>query len=263
MFVGTGGNSEWVCVVDMGTAMSRTSMLQTHGSGKAFPWWGMEAWQRLCLIQVLTNDWPLSHSFLRDGCSLSLLPSRDLLPRLTEPASNKPTSAISQRYEINFLHFPVAAAGTSECTWLTPPQHFCLCVCPFLVLFFFPLYFYYFVFIFYFFYLFILHPTQSRLPPPTIFPLFLLPFSECMWVLGIEPKSSFKASTFMTLPSSPWLSYRYSFRKAAWGFWVCLGPNRMAWTLSLTGERTVRPFQSCGAQRMTQEWVHATVKSWV
>ena len=154
MFVGTGGNSEWVCVVDMGTAMSRTSMLQTHGSGKAFPWWGMEAWQRLCLIQVLTNDWPLSHSFLRDGCSLSLLPSRDLLPRLTEPASNKPTSAISQRYEINFLHFPVAAAGTSECTWLTPPQHFCLCVCPFLVLFFFPLYFYYFVFIF--IYLFIL-----------------------------------------------------------------------------------------------------------
>lgn len=37
MFVGSGGTAESVCVVDTGTAMSRTPMLQTHGSAKPFP----------------------------------------------------------------------------------------------------------------------------------------------------------------------------------------------------------------------------------
>lgn len=129
MFVGNGGRPEWMCIVDLCTAVSRTPMLQTQG------------WQSLSLvrlrdmakpfsgpIQVFTNDWPVSaktvsHSFLGDGWSL--IPSKDLLPRLANlppysAAHNKPSSPV-QMYEIKVLSFQVAAAGASpsKCTCLT------------------------------------------------------------------------------------------------------------------------------------------------
>ena len=88
----------WVSVespeIDMGTAILRTRMPQTCGSGKTFSVRGSEGRQSLTLVQVLSvYQWLTSvyksyhHSFLlQDVYSLRLFLCRDLLLRLAKLA---------------------------------------------------------------------------------------------------------------------------------------------------------------------------------
>lgn len=76
---------EWMCTADVGRAMSRTLILQTQGTGKAFPRSGLEERQGLLLVlmsvQMLTVcAESITHCFLLWGhCSLKLLSYKDQL----------------------------------------------------------------------------------------------------------------------------------------------------------------------------------------
>lgn len=86
------------CVLfDMSTAMSRTPVPQTYGSGQAFSCWGWrEFWVQMLTVYVE----PINlNFFLQDNCSPRLLSYGDFQQKLVKPAFlfsvyNKSTSSI-------------------------------------------------------------------------------------------------------------------------------------------------------------------------
>lgn len=71
--VGSRGSPEWICTVDMGTALPGTPMPRTHGNDKVFHGWGPEKWQSLHLIQiwVLMNVWPLPKTSVQQASTVA------------------------------------------------------------------------------------------------------------------------------------------------------------------------------------------------
>lgn len=107
--VESGWSPEQMCIVDMGTAVPRTPMPQTHGNGKAILW-------STHMLTVYTESMPCSFLFL----DLQLLP----LPTVyNEPASS------TQMHRINTLSFPASecAAPSEYMTYPIPAfPHTCL-----------------------------------------------------------------------------------------------------------------------------------------